>query len=72
MGAYPHECYGHYLADEEAFREYMDAVRAAGSDGAREYVESLVAHPDHDSFTASVHQDRLKKLTTDAKGMLPR
>ena len=72
MGAYPHECYGHYLADEDAFREYMDGVRAAGSDGAREYVEALVAHPDHDSFMASVQQDRLKKLTTDAKGMLPR
>ncbi|HET6560864.1 MAG TPA: CoA-transferase [Marmoricola sp.] len=72
MGAYPHECYGHYLADEEAFREYMDAVRAAGSQGAREYVEALVSHPDHDSFMASVPPHRLEKLKADAKGMMPR
>jgi glutaconate CoA-transferase subunit A len=72
MGAYPHECYGHYLADDEAFREYMDRVRAAGSVGAREYVEALVDHPDHDSFLASVEQGRLDRLTADAKGMLPR
>jgi glutaconate CoA-transferase subunit A len=72
MGAYPHECYGHYLADEEAFRSYMEAVRAGGSQGARDYVDALVAHPDHDSFLASVPQDRMQKLTAEAKGMMPR
>lgn len=71
MGAYPHECYGLYLADEEAFRSYMDAVRSGGSQGAREYVETLVAHPDHDSFLASVPQSRIEKLTADARGMMP-
>jgi glutaconate CoA-transferase subunit A len=72
LGAYPHECYGHYLADEEAFSSYMDAVRAGGSKGAREYVKALVAYPDHDSFLASVSQARIQKLTEDAKGMMPR
>jgi glutaconate CoA-transferase subunit A len=72
MGAYPHECYGHYRADDEAFRAYMDRVRATGSEGAREYVEALVAHQDHDAFMASLPADRLERLTADAKGMLPR
>lgn len=72
MGAYPHECYGHYLADDEAFRAYMDRVRATGSEGAREYVEELVAHRDHDAFVASVPEDRLARLTADAEGMMPR
>lgn len=72
MGAYPHECYGHYLADEEAFRAYMDQVRATGSEGAREYVRALVAYPDHDAFMASVPPSRLERLTEDAKEMMPR
>jgi glutaconate CoA-transferase subunit A len=72
LGAYPHECYGQYLADDEAFRVYMDQVRAGGSAGARVYVEALVAHPDHDSFLASVPPTRLERLITDAKGMMPR
>jgi glutaconate CoA-transferase subunit A len=72
MGAYPHECYGHYLADDEAFRVYMDRVRAGGSEGARGYVEALVAHPDHDSLLASVPPARLEQLTADAQAMMPR
>ncbi len=71
MGAYPHECYGLYLADDEAFRAYMDRVRATGSEGAREYVEALVAHPDHDAFMETVAPERLERLTTDAEGMMP-
>jgi glutaconate CoA-transferase subunit A len=72
MGAYPHECYGHYLADDDAFRDYVDGVRSSGSDGARGYVASLVAHPDHDALLASVPADRLQRLSDDAKGMMPR
>ena len=72
MGAYPHECYGHYLADEHAFRTYMDQVRAAGSQGARDYVEELVGHPDHDAFMASVSPARLARLAADAESMMPR
>lgn len=72
LGAYPHECYGQYLADDEAFRVYMDQVRAGGSEGARGHVEALVAHPDHDSFLASVPPARLERLIADAKGMMPR
>lgn len=71
MGAYPHECYGHYLADEEAFTHYMERVRSHGSEGAREYVAELVAHPDHDSFLASVAPERLDELRRDAEGMMP-
>lgn len=72
MGAYPHECYGHYLADEDAFRTYTGHVRASGSDGAREFVASLLGHADHDALVASVPQDRLEQLRSDAKGMMPR
>jgi glutaconate CoA-transferase subunit A len=71
-GAYPHECYGHYLADDEAFRDYVEGVRSRGSEGARAYVSALVAHPDHDSVLASVPPDRLERLSADAKGMMPR
>lgn len=72
MGAYPHECYGHYLADDDAFRDYVDGVRSHGSEGAREYTASLVAHPDHDALLASVPAERLQRLSDDAKGMMPR
>lgn len=71
FGAYPHECYGDYLADLEAFRAYADGIRAAGSDGARSYVEGMLAHPDHNSFIASVPPLRLERLAAGAKGMLP-
>ena len=71
MGAYPHECYAHYLADEEAFTEYMERVRAHGSEGAREYAAELVAHPNHDAFLASVAPERLEALRRDAVGMMP-
>lgn len=72
MGAYPHECYGRYLADDDAFRDYVDGVRASGSKGARDYAASLVAHPDHDALLASVPPARLRRLADDAKGMMPR
>jgi len=71
MGAYPHECYGHHLADEEAFREYVEQVRAAGADGAREYVARLVGFADHDAYLASVPAGRIEAIRRDAQGMMP-
>jgi glutaconate CoA-transferase subunit A len=72
MGAYPHECYGHYLADEEAFRDYSQGVRAHGSDGARRYTDELLAHPDHDALIGAVPRERLRRLAAEAEGMMPR
>ncbi|MFD4646702.1 CoA transferase subunit A [Streptomyces sp. NPDC058441] len=72
MGAYPHECYGRYLADEDAFRDYAERIRAQGAAGAREYVMSLVKHPHHDGFIGSVPSERLDNLVLGAKGMMPR
>ncbi|WP_426243339.1 CoA transferase subunit A [Nocardioides sp. LHG3406-4] len=72
FGAYPHECYGHYLADDLAFRNYVERVHANGSQGARDYVAELVAHPDHDAYLASVPQEQLERLVDDAIAMTPR
>lgn len=72
MGAYPHECYGHYLADEDAFRDYTQHVRASGAAGARDFVEGLVRYPDHDAYLGSLQADRLEQVRQKAMGMMPR
>jgi glutaconate CoA-transferase, subunit A len=72
MGAYPHECYGHYEADLAEFSAYMDAVKSGGIDGARGYVATLVAHPDHDAYLASIDPARLAAARRTAEEMLPR
>jgi glutaconate CoA-transferase, subunit A len=72
MGAYPHECYGHYEADLDEFTAYMQAVKADGIDGARAFVASLVAHADHDAYLASIAPVRLAALRRTAEEMLPR
>lgn len=70
-GAYPHECYGAYDADTEQIREYADAVRERGRDGAIGYVESVTRHADLASYLASVGDDRLRALRTAAARMMP-
>ena len=72
MGAYPHECYGHYEADLAEFGAYMAAVKSGGIDGARKYVGTLVAHPDHDAYLASIDPGRLSAARRTAEEMLPR
>jgi glutaconate CoA-transferase subunit A len=72
MGAYPHECYGHYEADLDEFTAYMQAVKAGGIEGAREFVAALVAHPDHDAYLASIDATRLDAARSTAEKMLPR
>lgn len=72
MGAYPHECYGHYEADLDEFTAYMQAVKAGGIEGAREFVAALIAHPDHDSYLASIDPSRLDAARRTAEKMLPR
>lgn len=72
MGAYPHECYGRYEADLEEFTAYMQAVKAGGVDGAREYVAGIVAHPDHDAYLASIAPERLAAVRRTAEEMMPR
>jgi glutaconate CoA-transferase subunit A len=70
MGAYPHECYGHYEADIAEFSAYMQAVKSGGVDGARAYVSALVAHPDHDAYLASIDPARLSAVRRTAEEML--
>ncbi|TFV61532.1 CoA transferase subunit A [Mycobacterium sp. PS03-16] len=72
MGAYPHECYGHYEADLDEFTAYMQAVKSGGIDGARAYVATLTAYPDHDAFCAAIEPTRLSALRRTAEEMLPR
>lgn len=72
MGAYPHECYGHYEADLDEFTAYMQAVKVGGIDGARAFVASLVAHADHDAYLASIDPARLATARRTAEEMLPR
>jgi glutaconate CoA-transferase subunit A len=72
MGAYPHECYGHYEADLDEFKAYMLAVKADGVDGARAFVSALVAHADHDDYLASIDPSRLAAARRTAEEMLPR
>ena len=72
MGAYPHECYGHYEADLDEFTAYMEAVKADGLDGAREFVASVVAHRDHDEYLASIDPERLAAVRRTAEEMMPR
>lgn len=72
MGAYPHECYGHYEADLDQFTAYMKAVKGGGIEGAREYVATLVAHPDHDHYVASIDSARIEAARRTAQEMLPR
>ncbi|MEE6166918.1 MULTISPECIES: CoA transferase subunit A [unclassified Mycolicibacterium] len=72
MGAYPHECYGHYEADLDEFTAYMQAVKSEGVEGARSYVAALTAHPDHDAYLASIDPTRLAAVRRTAQEMLPR
>lgn len=72
MGAYPHECYGHYEADLDEFTAYMDAVKNNGIDGAREFVASLVAYREHDEYLASIAPERLAAVRSTAQEMMPR
>jgi glutaconate CoA-transferase subunit A len=72
MGAYPHECYGHYEADLDEFTAYMQAVKSGGVDGARAYAAALTAYPDHDAFCAAIDPIRLSALRRTAEEMLPR
>lgn len=71
-GAYPHECYGAYDADTDRIREYVDAVRERGRDGALEQIERVTRHPDLASFMESVGEDRLRTLRFDAERLMPR
>jgi glutaconate CoA-transferase subunit A len=72
MGAYPHECYGHYEADLEEFGRYVGVVRSGGRDGARAYVDGLLTYPDHDAYVAAVDADHLAALRRTAEEMMPR
>lgn len=71
-GAYPHECYGRYLSDDEAFRDYVDHVRSAGAEGARAYLRELLSYPDHDALLGGLPEGRLVRLGADAERMMPR
>jgi glutaconate CoA-transferase, subunit A len=71
MGAYPHECYGHYEADLDEFTAYMRAVKAGGVEGARTFVSALIAHADHDAYVASIDPARLAAIRRTAQEMLP-
>lgn len=72
MGAYPHECYGYYEADLGEFTAYMDAVKAGGIEGARQFVSGLVGHADHDQYLGSIGADRLAAARRTAREMMPR
>lgn len=73
FGCYPHECYGHYDTDLDAFSDYMGSVRADGAEGARAYVRSVLeAHDDFDSYLDSIGRSRLDELRSRAEGMMPR
>lgn len=72
MGAYPHECYGHYEADLEEFNAYMRAVKADGINGAKDYVSTRVGHADHDAYLASIEPARLATARRTAEEMMPR
>ncbi|MGH7292670.1 MAG: CoA-transferase, partial [Myxococcota bacterium] len=72
MGAYPHECYGYYEADLAEFAAYMTAVKSGGIDGARAYVDALVAHPDHDAYLGSIDPARVAAARLTAREMMPR
>lgn len=71
LGAYPHECYGRYEADLEEFTAYMEAVKSNGIDGARDYVASRVAYPDHDAYLASIDPSRIAAARRAAEEMMP-
>ncbi|MEV0049856.1 CoA-transferase [Saccharopolyspora shandongensis] len=72
MGAYPHECYGHYEADLDEFAAYMQAVRADGLDGARAYAAGLASHADHDAYIGSVDPGRRAALRRTGEELMPR
>jgi glutaconate CoA-transferase subunit A len=72
MGAYPHECYGHYEADLDEFTAYVTAVKAGGVDGARAFAAGLISHSDHDAYLASIDPARLAAARRTAEEMLPR
>jgi len=72
LGAYPHECYGHYEADLAEFGTYSRRVQDDGAAGAREYVAGLVGYPDHDSYLAAIKPARLEALHRTAQELMPR
>ncbi len=72
-GAYPHECYGLYVADLEHFDGYAALVRDGGADAARRYVaEHVDAHPDFASFLAAAGTERLAARAAGAERLMPR
>lgn len=72
FGAYPHECYGAYDADTEQIRDYVEAVREHGRDGAVAHAERVTRHSDLGSFLETVGEERLRALRTEAERMMPR
>lgn len=71
LGAYPHECYGHYEADLDAFSAYVEAVRAGGIEGARAWAAAITAYPNHDAYLASIDPLKLAAIKRTAEEMRP-
>jgi glutaconate CoA-transferase subunit A len=68
FGAYPHECYGMYVADFRHFDDYVALLKQHGPDGARRYVDSNVrAHRDFAGFLDAAGGDRLRQLARSAQ-----
>lgn len=72
-GAYPHECYGRYVADEDHFGYYNAAVRQDGVEGARRYVaDHVTRHDDFAGFLAEFDAERLRAKETASWELMPR
>jgi glutaconate CoA-transferase subunit A len=71
-GAYPHECYGRYVADFSHFDAYVESVREHGIDAGRRYVaEHVDANRDFTEFLEKAGHDRLAAHKEAAGRLVP-
>jgi glutaconate CoA-transferase subunit A len=71
LGAYPHECYGHYEADLEVFGDYVNAARSGGPEGAADWARRITDLPDHNAYLATVDPLRLAQIHRTAQELKP-
>jgi glutaconate CoA-transferase subunit A len=71
-GAFPHECYGLYEADFGHFDAYVEAIKARGVEGVRDYLDRFVYRPrSHPEYLALFGEGALERQARLARELVP-